>query len=218
MTAVSCAIWGHDAEGTRLGCDIEVKCPGTLRPWDFQPEPKRPGFPHGNLVASPTKVLLFLDELPEFNRNGLWLLHQPFEEGKVTNIGPMNNSPFTANFILVAAMNPCSCGYRSGPCRACTYPPPQEEKYRANLRDLHLEIPALPFTQVAEMPPGPPSSDFRAQALAARECQSHRFGQKGPLVNGRMTLRQVRNLCHLKPETMSIPKAAMEEPGLSARG
>jgi magnesium chelatase family protein len=83
--------------------------------------------------------------------------------------------------------------------------------------DLHVEVPAVPFTQLAEMPPGPPSSDFRAQVLEARERQTKRFGRHGVQVNGRMTPRQVRTICKLKPESSSILKAAMEELGLSAR-
>lgn len=83
--------------------------------------------------------------------------------------------------------------------------------------DLHVEVPAVPFTQLAEMPPGAPSSDFRAQVLAARELQAKRFGHRGVQVNGRMTPRQLRKLCQLSAEAMSILKAAMEDLGLSAR-
>ena len=83
--------------------------------------------------------------------------------------------------------------------------------------DLHVEVPAVPFTQLAEMPPGPTSADLRAQVLGARARQSKRFGPKGPQVNGRMTPRQVRKYCTLKPESMSLLKAAMEDLGFSAR-
>jgi magnesium chelatase family protein len=83
--------------------------------------------------------------------------------------------------------------------------------------DLHVEVPSVPFTQLAELPPGAPSSDSRAQVLATRARQAERFGQDGPLVNGRMAPCQLRKFCRLKPEAMSILKAAMEELGLSAR-
>ena len=73
------------------------------------------------------------------------------------------------------------------------------------------------FTQLAEMPPGPTSADLRAQVLEARARQVKRFGSKGTQVNGRMTPRQVRKFCALKPEAMALLKAAMEDPGLSAR-
>jgi magnesium chelatase family protein len=83
--------------------------------------------------------------------------------------------------------------------------------------DLHVEVPAVPFTQLAEMPPGPTSADLREQVLAARARQAKRFGPKGVQVNGQMTPRQVRKLYALKPEAMAILKAAREDLGLSAR-
>ncbi len=121
-------------------------------------------------------------------------------------------------------MNPCPCGYRSDPRRACSCTPPQVEKYLSKISgplldriDLHVEVPAVPFTQLAEMPPGPTSADLRAQVLEARARQAKRFGPRGPQVNGRMTPRQVRKFCALKPEALAILKAAMEDLGLSAR-
>ena len=180
--------------------------------------------PQPGQISMAHKGVLFLDEMPEFNRKTLEVLRQPLEEGKVTISRAMNSSTFPADFILVAAMNPCPCGYRSDPRRACSCTPPQVEKYLSRISgplldriDLHVEVPAVPFTQLAEMPPGPPSSEFRAQVLEARDRQAKRFGHNGAQVNGRMTPRQVRKLCKLKPEAMSILKAAMEELGLSAR-
>ena len=116
------------------------------------------------------------------------------------------------------------CGYRSDPRRACSCSPPQVEKYLSRISgplldriDLHVEVPAVPFTQLAEAPPGPTSADFRSIVLGARARQHDRFGGKGPGVNGRMTPRQVRKFCTLKPEPLSMLKGAMEELGLSAR-
>ena len=182
--------------------------------------------PQPGEISLAHKGVLFLDEMPEFNRKTLEVLRQPLEEGKVTISRALRSSTFPADFILVAAMNPCPCGYRSDPRRACSCTPPQVEKYLSRISgplldriDLHVEVPAVPFTQLAEMPPGPPSSEFRAQVLEARARQTKRFGAHahGPTVNGRMTPRQVRKFCALKPEAMSILKAAMEELGLSAR-
>ncbi len=180
--------------------------------------------PQPGEISLAHKGVLFLDEMPEFNRKTLEVLRQPLEEGKVTISRALRSSTFPADFILVAAMNPCPCGYRSDPRRVCSCTPPQVEKYLSRISgplldriDLHVEVPAVPFTQLAEMPPGLLSSDFRAQVLAARERQARRFGHHGVQVNGRMTPRQVRTLCKLKPEAQSILKAAMEELGLSAR-
>ena len=119
---------------------------------------------------------------------------------------------------------PSPCGYRSDPRRACSCTPPQVEKYLSKISgplldriDLHVEVPAVPFTQLAEMPPGATSAEIRGEVLEARARQSKRFGPKGVQVNGRMTPRQVRRYCALKPEAAAILKAAMEDLGLSAR-
>jgi magnesium chelatase family protein len=169
--------------------------------------------------------VLFLDELPEFNRKTLEVLRQPLEEGRVTISRALRSTTFPADFILVAAMNPCPCGYRSDPRRACTCTPPQVEKYLSKISgplldriDLHVEVPAVPFAQLSEAPPGPTSADLLHQVLRARARQAARFGAKGPRVNGRMTPRQIRKYCcPLRPECASLLKAAMEELGLSAR-
>ena len=119
---------------------------------------------------------------------------------------------------------PCPCGYRSDPRRACTCTPPQVEKYLGRISgplldriDLHVEVPAVPFAQLSEAPPGPTSADLLAEVLRARARQAERFGPKGPSVNGRMTPRQVRKFCPLKPDSAALLKGAMEELGLSAR-
>ena len=180
--------------------------------------------PQPGEISLAHKGILFLDELPEFNRKTLEVLRQPLEEGCVTISRALRSTTFPAEFILVAAMNPCPCGYRSDPRRACTCTPPQVEKYLSRISgplldriDLHVEVPAVPFTQLAEAPPGPTSAAFLAEVLQARSRQSARFGTKGPGTNGRMTPRQVRKYCPLKPDSLSLLKAAMEELGLSAR-
>src|SRR6202035_5135129 len=134
------------------------------------------------------KGVLFLHEMPEFNRKTLEVLRQPLEEGHVTISRALRSTTFPAEFILVAAMNPCPCGYRSDPRRACSCTPPQVEKYLSKISgplldriDLHVEVPAVPFTQLAEMPPGPTSADLRAQVLEARARQAQRLGRRGPM-------------------------------------
>ena len=122
-------------------------------------------------------------------------------------------------------MNPCPCGYRCDPRRACACSPPQVEKYLGRISgplldriDLHVEVPAVPFAQLAEAPPGPTSADFlRRSCSRPGPRQAERFGAKGPGVNGRMTPRQVRKFCPLRPEPAAMLKGAMEELGLSAR-
>jgi magnesium chelatase family protein len=180
--------------------------------------------PQPGEISLAHKGVLFLDELPEFNRKTLEVLRQPLEEGQVTISRALRSTTFPADFVLVAAMNPCPCGYRSDPRRACSCTPPQVEKYLGRISgplldriDLHVEVPAVPFAQLAEAPPGPTSAELLAEVLRARARQAERFGAKGPGVNGRMTPRQVRKYCHLKPEASGFLKAAMEDLGLSAR-
>ncbi len=180
--------------------------------------------PQPGEISLAHKGILFLDELPEFNRKTLEVLRQPLEEGQVTISRALRSVTFPAEFVLVAAMNPCPCGYRSDPRRACTCSPPQVEKYLSRISgplldriDLHVEVPAVPFAQLAEAPPGPTSADLLSSVLEARARQTDRFGAKGPGVNGRMTPRQVRKYCTLKPDSASLLKGAMEELGLSAR-
>lgn len=180
--------------------------------------------PQPGEISLAHKGVLFLDELPEFNRRTLEVLRQPLEDGHVTISRALRSTTFPAEFILVAAMNPCPCGYRSDPRKACTCSPPQVEKYLSRISgplldriDLHVEVPAVPFTQLSEAPLGETSQQVLAQVTAARARQTERFGGKTPHVNGRMTPRQVRKFCLLKPEAASFLKGAMEELGLSAR-
>jgi magnesium chelatase family protein len=188
------------------------------------------GLVGGGSIPQPGEIslahngVLFLDELPEFNRKTLEVLRQPLEEGAVTISRALRSVTFPANFVLIAAMNPCPCGYRGDPRRSCNCSPMQVERYLSKISgplldriDLHVEVPAVPFTQLAEAPPGPTSDDFRKQVLAARDRQTERFQGLGTIVNGRMTPRQIRKFCVLKPESSRILKAAMEELGLSAR-
>lgn len=180
--------------------------------------------PQPGEISLAHKGVLFLDELPEFNRRTLEVLRQPLEEGNVTISRALRSTNFPADFVLVAAMNPCPCGYRSDPRHSCTCTSPQIDRYLSKISgplldriDLHVEVPAVPFTQLAEAPPGPTSAEFRGEVLRARARQAARFGAKGPGVNGRMTPRQIRKYCTLGPDSAMILKAAMEELGLSAR-
>ncbi|ADV60863.1 Mg chelatase, subunit ChlI [Isosphaera pallida ATCC 43644] len=182
------------------------------------------GVPQPGEISLAHKGVLFLDELPEFNRKTLEVMRQPLEDGQVTISRALRATTFPADFILVAAMNPCPCGYRTDPRRRCSCSPPQVEKYLSKISgplldriDLHVEVPAVPFTQLSEAPPGPTSAQIAQKVMAARQRQAERFRNGGLVVNGRMTPRQVRKFCQLKPESASLLKGAMEELGLSAR-
>ena len=167
--------------------------------------------------------MLFLDELPEFDRKSLEALRQPLEEGKVTISRAAAASTFPADFVLVAAMNPCPCGYLGDPRHPCKCPPPAVEKYLARLSgplldriDLHIEVPSVPFADLSKPGDGTGSGAMRAEVAAARVAQAKRFGPGGG-VNGRMTSRQVRQFCPLDADARGLLSAAMDDLGLSAR-
>jgi magnesium chelatase family protein len=168
--------------------------------------------------------VLFLDELPEFDRHTLEVLRQPLEDSAVTISRALSSTTFPANFMLVAALNPCPCGYRGDPRRPCQCTPNQIERYMAKISgplldrlDIHIEVPAVPFRELSEQATGVPSVDIRGTVVAARSLQRERFDNRLPRVNGRMSHRHIKKYCALNPECESILKMAMTEMGLSAR-
>jgi magnesium chelatase family protein len=168
--------------------------------------------------------VLFLDELPEFNRKSLEVLRQPLEEGRVTISRALHSTTFPARFILVAAMNPCPCGYLGDAKHACKCNPMQIERYMARISgplldriDLHIEVPAVPYQELAARQDGTSSAHMREQVLRARAVQARRFGGDGQRLNSRMNSRQLRRYCILDAEGQRLLQSAMEELGLSAR-
>jgi magnesium chelatase family protein len=168
--------------------------------------------------------VLFLDELPEFHRRSLEVLRQPLEEGAVTISRALTSTTFPASFILVAAMNPCPCGYLGDSRRPCKCNGPQIERYIAKISgplldriDLHIEVPAVPFQELATNADGTSSAGMRDQVNQARQAQHQRFGAGSHRLNSRMTSRQLRRYCPLDPEGRDLLKHAMDELGLSAR-
>ncbi len=168
--------------------------------------------------------VLFLDELPEFNRRTLEVLRQPLEDGTVTISRALASTTFPANFILIAALNPCPCGYRNDPRRACHCTLPQIERYMAKISgplldriDIHLEVPAVPFRELSSGSPGTSSAQMREQVVAARAVQTERFEGSRTRLNAKMTSRQVRQHCKLDEECFNLLRASVNELGLSAR-
>lgn len=168
--------------------------------------------------------VLFLDELPEFNRRTLEVLRQPLEDGTVTISRALASTTFPANFILIAALNPCPCGYRNDPRRECHCTVPQIERYMAKISgplldriDIHLEVPAVPFRELASGAAGTTSGDMRSQVESARAIQAVRFADVRTRLNAKMTTRQIRQHCKLDDESMNLLKASVNELGLSAR-
>ena len=187
------------------------------------------GMVGGGTIPAPGEIsmahhgVLFLDELPEFSRKSLEVLRQPLEEGCVTISRAVGSTTFPASFMLIAAMNPCPCGYLGDGRRPCKCAPMAVEKYLGRVSgplldriDLHVEVPAVPFEQLTAKSDGTSSAGMREQVIAARQRQRTRFGN-GRMLNGRMTGRMIRRECRLGAEAEGVLKSAIEDLGLSAR-
>lgn len=168
--------------------------------------------------------VLFLDELPEFNRRTLEVLRQPLEDNEVTISRAVGSVTFPANVCLVAAMNPCPCGYRGDPRRQCSCAPQVVERYVNRISgplldriDIHIEVPPVPFRELAHAATGTTSAQMREQVEQAREVQHRRFEGQPQVLNGKMAPRQIRKHCKLAGDAETLLKSAMEEMGLSAR-
>lgn len=169
--------------------------------------------------------VLFLDELPEFRRSTLEVLRQPLEEGRVTISRAATSITYPARFMLVAAMNPCPCGFYGDPKRACTCTPHRIDSYRARISgplldriDIQIQVPAVPFQKLAGGSDGESSQDLRARVLQARERQARRFARSSRVfANAHMTPKLIKEHCPLTEETRRLLETAMERLGLSAR-
>ncbi len=188
------------------------------------------GLVGGGSTPSPGEIslahngVLFLDELPEFNRQTLEVLRQPLEDGTVTISRALNSTTFPANFMLIAALNPCPCGYRGDARRNCHCTPPQIEKYMSKISgplvdriDIHIEVPSVAFRDLSGGTPGTSSAEMRGQVATARAAQLGRFDGGPTRHNADMTHRQTRQFCPLTEECQNLLKGAMTELGLSAR-
>lgn len=169
--------------------------------------------------------VLFLDELPEFNRSALETMRQPLEDREISISRAKYSTTLPASFMLVASMNPCPCGYYNDPNRTCTCTPGQVLRYMSKISgplldriDLQVEIQPVPFNKLAEMKAGEPSSAIRARVEAARAIQSARFAEvKGVHCNAQMSEKMLQKYCNLSDEASMLLRKAMERLDLSAR-
>ena len=168
--------------------------------------------------------VLFLDELPEFRRNVLEVLRQPMEDGRVTISRATSTVAYPAQFMLVAAMNPCPCGFLGDPKRECTCSTLQIQRYRAKISgplldriDLHLEVPAVPYKDLSGVSEGASSAQIIQRVMRARRIQKERLSRTKIFTNARMTSRHIKQFCEIDSESSSLLERAMERFGLSAR-
>jgi len=181
-------------------------------------------FPMPGEVSLAHNGVLFLDELPEFKRNVLEVLRQPLEDGVVTISRASGSLNFPANFILVAAMNPCPCGYRSDPKRECACSILQIKNYISKISgplldriDIHIEVPALEYKDLSSESGGEPSALIRTRVEKAQKGQSYRFHTARNFFNAGMNSRQLKKYCRLDESSKKIMGLAIDKLGLSAR-
>jgi len=183
----------------------------------------------GGVIPRPGEVslahngVLFLDELPEFQRNVLEVLRQPLEDGMVTIARAAMTLTFPARFMLAAAMNPCPCGFFNDPSRECTCTPPLIQRYVSKISgpldriDIHIDMPAVRFQELRQEAGGESSDVIRARVIKTRERQLERFQGEKIYCNAQMSSRQIRKYCDIAPESERMLESAMNRLGLSAR-
>jgi magnesium chelatase family protein len=185
----------------------------------------------GGQIPKPGEVslahngVLFLDELPEFKRNVLEVLRQPLENGEVTVSRAVASITYPASFMLVAAMNPCPCGYLGDSRHQCTCAPSQIHRYRHKVSgplldriDIHIEVPAVPYKELSTEYSGERSEEIRKRVITARDIQLERFRDDRKIYsNGQMKTRHIKKCCKLKPEALTLLEVAMHKLALSAR-
>ncbi len=168
--------------------------------------------------------VLFLDELPEFTRNALEVMRQPLEDGKVTISRATFSVDYPAQFMLVASMNPCPCGYYTDPNHECNCTIQQIQKYMARISgplldriDIHCEVPAVGYRELSQKSIGENSTEIRKRVITARKRQMERFKGKPIYSNSQMKSKDIKLYCKLEESGQQLLKVAMEKLGFSAR-
>ena len=185
----------------------------------------------GGSVPKPGEVslahngILFLDEFTEFKKNVLEVTRQPLEDCMVTISRAAISLSYPARFMLIAAMNPCPCGYATDPNNECTCTPQMIQKYMSRISgplmdriDIQIEVPAVLFTELADKEKGEASTIVRRRVQFARKIQLDRYNLKdGMFANSQMESNDLRKYCKLESKSANLLKIAMEKLGLSAR-
>jgi magnesium chelatase family protein len=188
------------------------------------------GLVGGGTIPRPGEVslahngVLFLDELPEFRRNVLEVLRQPLEDGKITVSRAMGSLTYPANVMLIAAMNPCPCGFYTDAFRECTCTLPQIQRYRAKVSgplldriDIQIEVPAVRYSELSGSSEGEGSAAVRARVEQSRKIQLERFSRRAIHSNAQMTTRDIKKHCKVDREGEILLESAITRLGLSAR-
>ena len=184
----------------------------------------------GGTVPKPGEVslahhgVLFLDELPEFRKNVLEVLRQPLEDARVTISRAVGSITYPADIMLVAAMNPCSCGFFGDPQHECSCSPQQVQRYRSRISgplldriDIQVEVPAVKYKELSDKATGEDSATIRTRVNHAREIQLQRFQKRKIFCNAQMSSRDIRTYCQPDAAGEKLLENAMQRLGLSAR-
>ena len=188
------------------------------------------GLVGGGTVPKPGEVslahngVLFLDELPEFRRNVLEVMRQPLEDGSITVSRAMGSINYPASFMLVAAMNPCVCGFLTDPQKECTCTPLQIQRYRSKISgplldriDIQVEVPGLRYQELASKDAGEASSVIRQRVNNARQIQLQRFEKTKLHSNAQMGAKEIKRHCAVNEDAEKLLETAINKLGLSAR-
>ncbi len=182
------------------------------------------GVPQPGEISLSHNGVLFLDELPEFKRTVLEVMRQPLEERRVTISRARITLDFPANFMLIASMNPCPCGYYNHPEKECVCGPGVVQRYLNKVSgplldriDLHVEVTPVSFDQMTQDRKAESSEEIRTRVIKAREVQSARFKNQEIYNNAMMGSQQVKEVCQINEAGKVLLKTAMEKLGLSAR-
>ncbi|HNV49733.1 MAG TPA: YifB family Mg chelatase-like AAA ATPase [Bacteroidales bacterium] len=183
------------------------------------------GNPQPGEISLAHNGVLFLDELPEFKRTVLEVLRQPIEDRVITISRAKFTVDYPASFMLIAAMNPCPCGYYNHPDHECVCGPGVVQKYLNKISgplldriDIHVEVVPVPFRELSEARSAEPSADVRQRVIKARQIQEKRYSKnKGIHCNAQITSKMLREICKIDSVGQQLLKNAMEKLNLSAR-
>ena len=183
------------------------------------------GIPQPGEISLANNGVLFLDELPEFQRSVLEVMRQPLEERKVTISRARVSVDFPANFMLIASMNPCPCGFYNHPDKECVCGPGVVQRYLNKVSgplldriDLHIEVTPVSFDEMTAGRKSESSADIRDRVIKARAIQSQRFEEESSIYsNAMMPPQLVKEVCQINEAGRALLKKAMERLGLSAR-
>ena len=181
-------------------------------------------WPRPGEISLAHRGVLFLDEFPEFSRDVLENLRQPLEENEITVSRAQGSLTFPAQFLMVAAMNPCPCGYLNDSLKECICAPSQIIKYKRKLSgplldriDLHVEVPRLKYEEMSKEALGESSTMVRERVAKAREIQALRFKNEKILTNREMSVRHIKKYCALDETAEKMMKSAVSSMGFSTR-